>query len=82
MILDWLVVPVFEIALAMKSCNLKNKFDANLPFWLRQEMLKLPEEGNATAHQMAQQWRKFYASDEAYSGCNSTWFRKVIFITP
>lgn len=72
-------VPVFERFSYEVMQFKKISLDANLPFWLRQEMLKLPEEGNATAHQMAQQWRKFYASDEAYIQAVLAWFRKSNF---
>ena len=72
-------VPVFERFSYEVMQFKKISLDANLPFWLRQEMLKLPEKGNATAHQMAQQWRKFYASDEAYIQAVLAWFRKSNF---
>lgn len=53
--------------------------DANLPNWLRQDNLALPTAGNPVAHQMAQKWRKFHGSDEAYITAVLAWFRKSPF---
>jgi transglutaminase-like putative cysteine protease len=53
--------------------------DPDLPEWLRQENLKLPNTGNPTARKMARQWHTFYGSDEKYMTAVLRWFTKSQF---
>jgi transglutaminase-like putative cysteine protease len=50
--------------------------DPELPEWLRQENLKLPNTGNPTARKMAREWHTFYGSDEKYITAVLHWFTK------
>ncbi len=53
--------------------------DPELPDWLRQDNLQLPETGNTTARQMARQWRAFYGNDFKYISAILHWFTRSQF---
>ncbi len=53
--------------------------DQELPDWIRQENLSLPEDGNPVARVMARNWRNHYVGEQAYIDALMRWFRKAEF---